>query len=190
MLNMPKYIPNKDKHRMFPFEFYDEISERLSEFVFINPAFMVDLPVDERKKIYQDTLERVNEAGTPQPSTDNSNIIYVEPVGEVLLLDLMQERELIKDHIANNESWSHLPLTALVAQLYDSSGLPIFSEDVTQETIAQIPEVLWDDPNLLLGILQMGSNQPDGTVSETSFGILTIPYNIYLKLFEDVQSPE
>lgn len=176
---MPKSIATRHMNRMFPFAFFDELSERLKDYTFYNPAFVLHkkmtLPKEKRKELYnairkQDIMQKMNEM----------NLIEVEPFGEVLTLELCFPTDKIDTVMYDNTNRSQMPLSILVAQLYDSSDQPVFSKDVTEETIERIPEVLWDDPNLMLAIVSF-SNE-DGTGAQ--IGVIKIPERMEAKFFE------
>lgn len=184
---MPKYIKKKHTQRMFPFEFFDELSEQLKDYVIYNPVFLArrkrDIPKDVQKHMYK--VSRNNEI---IETLHQSNIIEVEPFGEVLILELCCSVEDVDTIIYDKEERSQSPLYFLICQLYDSARLPVFSKDVTEETIEKIPEVLWDDPNLMLGIVSFSSD--DGIIGEGKVGILKIPQDIEQKLFEPITADE
>lgn len=176
---MPQNIEPKHVSRMFPFEFYDELSENLNDYVLANPAFMLrdqlNMDTAKRKQLYESSQSNDAVATLRQ-----NNIIDVEPFGEMLTLDICYSKKHVQILLNEPDKRSQLPLSILVAQLYDSSNQPVFAHDVSDDTIARIPEVLWDDPNLLLAIIIFGE-------SETQVGVLKIPERIEEKLFETVQ---
>lgn len=178
---MPKAIGKEHMERMFPFEFFDELSEQLKEYVFHNPAFLLrdkmKLTDEKRREVYQAT--RDNEA---MDNFFKQNIIEVEPFGEVLVLELCCAKKDVDTIIQNEIERSQIPISILVCQLYDSSGLPVFATDVTEETIAKIPEVLWDDPNLMLSIVSFSNDNN----TEAQAGIIKIPKHVEHKFFEPV----
>jgi len=179
---MTKNIPTQDITRMFPFAFYDEISERLNGYVLQNPAFMLrdQLPADKREQLFIDTQDIVI-----NQQLRDYNIVSIEPFGEVLLLELCCSTEHAQLILNGRDAAarSQIPLSILIVQLYDSSDAPVFAADVTQDTIAKIPEVLWDDPNLFIGIITF-------TEAESQVGIIRIPERIEAKLFESLDQTD
>lgn len=182
---MPKAIGKEHMKRMFPFEFFDELSKELKGYVFHNPAFLLrdkmKLTEEKCREVYQTT--RDNEA---MDSFFRQNIIEVEPFGEVLVLELCCAEKDVDTIIQNEIKRSQIPISMLVCQLYDSSGLPVFATDVTEETIAKIPEVLWDDPNLMLSIVSF-ANDNNTVTGEAQAGIIKIPKHVESKFFEPIK---
>lgn len=175
---MPETIKSEHMNRMFPFEFYDELNEQLTEYTLSNPAFLIHrkkaLPLEKRQELFVKTR-------TPEvlDKFTQDNIMQVEPFGELLHLELCGQNKYLNQMLGNQTERSQVPLSILVGQLYDSSGAPVFSKDVTEETVATIPEVLWDDPNLFLGIIEYGE-------TETTVGVICMPESLEAKLFESV----
>lgn len=177
---MPKSIQTKHIKRMFPFDFYNELSEHLTDYVLHNPAFLLQDKIDVTKAKKEELFHNARE-GNLLNTLNQNNLISVEPFGEVLTLEPCCKKEHVDMMIHSKEKRSKVPLSILVVQLYDSNNKPVFATDVTEDTIQQIPEVLWDDPNLLLAIISF--DQQDSQV-----GVIRIPKQIERKLFEEVQS--
>lgn len=150
---MPERIRQDDVARMFPYRFYDELSAVMKGFTLLNPAFLSDklLPLDpeRREALYYETKKSTG----VHEQLMGTNIIDVEPFGELLLLEACCRDEDIHTFVYDKANRSQIPLSTLVVQLYDSSRQPVFSTDVLDETIRFIPEVLYDDPNLFLGAM-------------------------------------
>lgn len=168
---MPKSIKSEDKLRMFPFEFYEELSDNMTTHKLLNPAFMLkDNPNDNkssitaRKELFNAPIN--DETLKLRQTLDTLNIQTIEPFNELLILEPCIKSENI--NTKSKAEKSQQPLSVLVVQLYDSSQQPIFAQNVAQESINDIPEVLWDDPNLLIGIV---SFEEDGA----SIAIIRIP---------------
>lgn len=181
---MPKNISPSNMKRMFPFAFYDELNEQLKSHVIYNPAFLLDRKLKmsrmKREEIYNATRDNDH-----IKTLSKYNIIEIEPFGEVLVLDLCCEAKDVDTIIQDSEKRTQIPISILVCQLYDSAGLPVFANDVSHETIAQIPEVLWDDPNLMLAIVSF-SNGKNNITGEAQAGIIKIPAHVEDKFFEPV----
>lgn len=186
---MPKNIKTKHLKRMFPFEFYDELNEAMTEYKMYNPAFLLsetlNLDQDMRRKLYEsigkDMAKRARET---IKKLHSDNIIEVEPFGEMLMLDLCIEAKYIDDIVnkrLNQTELSQQSLNVLAVQYYDSSNLPVFSKDVTEESIEQIPEVLWDDPNLGIYIIVFGEEG-------AKVGIIRMPERIQEIIFEPTEA--
>ena len=178
---MPKNIKLEHVNRMFPFEFYNELSENLKEFVLLNPAFLLrdqmKISEEARKNLFQHARDNA-----PTQALTQNNIIEVEPFGELLTLEVCCPIDKKGAVIHDKEKRGQIPMCFIVAQLYDSSGAPVFAADVSEESIEQIPEVLWDDPNLMLGVVSF-------TEQDARVGAIRIPKRIEEKLFESVEPP-
>lgn len=174
---MPKSISLEHINRMFPFQFYEELTSVVKEYIFLNPAIMAKeinphIKKEEQKKLFDES--RKNEQSK---IIAKNNILTVEPIGEVLTLDLCYSK---KEHEKRNSKENKLqqtPLSLIIVQLYDSTDQPVFSEDVSDETINKIPEVLWDDPNLFIGVVTF---EQEGA----KLAVLKIPQRIEDKIIE------
>lgn len=174
---MPKYIKAEHVNRMFPFEFYDELSEHLKAYTPLNPAFILQDKLDgktDRKSLFEQSRKN-----KPMDTLSQNNLIQIEPFGEFLALEVCVPAEDKETTLKERDKRGQLPLSIIVAQLYDSSGAPVFATDVTEETIQQIPEVLWDDPNLLLGVLSFTQEEP-------RIAVIKIPKRVEDQFFESV----
>lgn len=176
---MPQHIKSEHIDRMFPFEFYEELSEQLKSYTLLNPAFILkdelNATTEQRKKLFDHARKNA-----PLGALYENNLLQVEPFGELLLLEVCCPTDKRKTAIHERDKSGQIPLTILVVQLYDSSGSPVFAKDVDEASVAQIPEVLWDDPNLLLGIVSF-------TETEPQVAIFKMPERIEERIFETVQ---
>lgn len=175
---MPNNIKAEDVNRMFPFDFYNELSEHLKEFTLLNPAFILkdqaDCTMDQRKSLFETSRQN-----TPMAILNQHNLIDTEPFGELLTLEVCCHTKDKDTVLTQQKKRSQLPLSIIVVQLYDSTGSPVFATDVTKETIEQIPEVLWDDPNLLIAIVSF-------TQEGSDIAVIKIPKQVEKRLFESV----
>lgn len=175
---MIKSIETPHMNRLFPFEFFDELDQQLSDYIIYNLAFIVNkkqpLSKEKRKKLYKKSEDRESLTILHQ-----NNIIEIEPYGEILILDNCVEKEYI-DRIIKGEERSQIPMSILICQLYDKNDKPVFSKHTNEKTIQNIPEILWDDPQLMLSVITL-SDCDDPTMA-----ILKIPPSIEAKLFEKV----
>lgn len=186
---MPHSITTNHMNRIFPFEFFYELSEKIkNEYILNNPAFLpknkLELTKEKQKEIWDKSR---NEELIK--TLHGQNILELDPFGEVLLLDLCcgvkDVSTLIGDSTESDDNKakkSQVPLSILICQLYDNNNLPIFAKDVQEKTISQIPEVLYDDPNLMISVISF-----DNENGEAQTGIISIPKEIEKKIFEDVK---
>lgn len=182
---MVNNISLENIERMFPFEFFMELAPNLPEYVFMNPGLLMhkDLDIKISKKKRKHLFEAARQS-THMQTLQKNNIQPAEPLGEVLYLELVATSdEFIESRQKTDVEKSQTPMSILIAQLYDSEGLPVFSKDVTENTIKKIPEVLYDDPNLMLGVLTFAEDGP-------KLGVLTIPERVEKKLFEAVNDED
>lgn len=179
---MPKHIKAVHVSRMFPFEFYDELSEQLKAFTLLNPAFILrdrlDVTTEQRKTLFEQSRKN-----KPMDLLNQNNLLQVEPFGELLALEVCSPAEEKDAVLQGSDNRSQSPLSIIVAQLYDSSGAPVFATDVDERSIAQIPEILWDDPNLLLGIVSFTQEEP-------RVAVIKIPERIEKQILEPVQDDD
>ena len=175
---MPTSILTHHMKRLFPFEFYDEISEQIVGYTLYNPVFLLDdlkeLPTEIRKQLFTDLVNQPEIQAMHQ-----NNILDIEPYGELLLLDNCCETKYVK-RIINNEERSQIPMSMLVCQLYDRNNKPVFALDRPISFIAKLGEVLWDDPNLMLGVITLSDS--DGP----TIGVFKMPKRIEDQIFETV----
>lgn len=183
---MPKNIQTEHIDRMFPFEFYDELSGQLAGYTIMNSAFFLegDIHINENKKreMFESNREKVEKY-----TLNQNNILSVEPIGELLMLDTCCTNEQKEAILKGGLQRSQVPISILAVQLYDSSAQPVLASDVSEETIARIPEILWDDPNLLIAIVSLTEEGPN-------VGILKSPAHIEQHIermvFENTESAE
>lgn len=176
---MPNCIKTEHVNRMFPFEFYDELSEQLKAFTLLNPAFILqdqlDLKTEKRKALFEQSRKN-----KPMGILHQNNLLEVEPFGELLALEVCCPTKEKDTVLHEPDKRGQLPLSIIVAQLYDSSCSPVFSKDVTEDSIKNIPEVLWDDPNLFLGVITLTQEEP-------RVAVIKIPKRVEDQLFESTQ---
>lgn len=177
---MPKTIKLEDVERMFPFEFFDELSQQLKTYTLLNPVFLLQetFTEDERRDKYYE-LKNSDAAKL----LSKNNLIEVEPYGELLILETVIQTKDKKSYVEDSANRNQQPLSILVAQLYDSSDEAVFAKDVTNESLAQIPEVLWDDPNLLLAVISFEEKGAE-------IGVIKIPSRIEKRLFEEINTED
>lgn len=181
---MPKNINTEHIDRMFPFEFYDELTAKLAEYTIMNPAFFsqdqIHIEKNKKRKIFESHRKKARKL-------NQINILSVEPIGELLMLDTCYTNDQKEAILKGGLQRSQVPISILTVQLYDSSNQPVFASDVSEETIARIPEVLWDDPNLLIAIVSLTEDGPN-------VGMLKAPPHIQQRIehmvFENVDPAE
>lgn len=157
---MPDYIQHGDLNRMFPYEFFNELHDNVTEYTSAMPHLLINrLQPDNKLSPYDKKMHFIKARHSLQNLKLNTkNIFDVQPFGVVLALDVVYETKALKPFYNNLHKFDRserdkMPLIQLLVQYYDSESLPVFSSDVTQESIAQIPEILWDDPRLFIGYI-------------------------------------
>ncbi|MGX1195826.1 hypothetical protein [Metabacillus sp. SLBN-84] len=179
---MPEHIKAEHVKRMFPFEFYEELSEQLNDYALLNPAFILQGAIQTTTKQRKDLFEE-SRKNAAVSTLHHNNLIQVEPFGELLTLEVCCPTKDRKIVLREPDKRMQMPMSIIVTQLYDSSGTPVFASDVDESSIGQIPEVLWDDPNLLLGVVSFTEEEP-------RVAVLKIPARIEEQLFESIQGDE
>lgn len=174
---MPKSISLEHINRMFPFQFYEELTSVVKEYIFLNPAIMAKEINPNIKRKEQEKLFNESRKNEQSKIMAKNNILMVEPIGKVLTLDLCYSKKEHEKRNSKENKLNQTPLSLMIVQLYDSTDQPIFAEDVSDETIGKIPEVLWDDPNLFIGIVTFDQ---DGA----KLAVLKIPKRIEDKIVE------
>lgn len=154
---MPKSISTEHIERMFPFEFYEELSPQIPGYTIMNSAFFnhdaIHFSENEKREKFAKHRKEMDKL-------NQMNILSIEPVGELLILDTCYAKEHTEAMLEGGIQRSQVPMSMLTVQLYDSSNQPVFASDVSEQTIARISEVLWDDPNLLIAIVSLTEEGP------------------------------
>lgn len=143
---MPISIPLRHIDRMFPYEFYAELYEALDDYVPFLETFVlktINESVPNEKKLYEKEREELRPMFK---DLSNNNIIHLTSDLQVLL-----NMPVIASVFAQDDL---LPLEQayMFVQYYDKEQQPLFTQEQNIGLIRQIPEILWDDPNLLIGI--------------------------------------
>ena len=155
---MPISIPLRHIDRMFPYEFYAELYEEIDLYVPFLKTFAlktINGSIPNEKELYEKEREELKPMFKDLSS---NNIIHLAPNLQVLLNMPVIANVFVQDDL--------LPLEQayMFVQYYDNKQQPIFTQEQNIELIRQIPEILWDDPNLLIGIYD-GNQNPEGQVS-------------------------
>lgn len=143
---MPISIPLRHIDRMFPYEFYTELYAEIDLYVPFLETFVlktINGSIPNEKELYEKEREELRPMFK---DLSNNNIIHLTPNLQVLL-----NMPVIASVFAQDDL---LPLEQayMFVQYYDKEQQPIFTQEQNIELIRKIPEILWDDPNLLIGI--------------------------------------
>lgn len=139
---------------MFPYEFFNELYTEYDEYVPMLPSFTkraLDIAVENPKEEYLTDLEKYKD--TLQPLA-KYNILRTELGFPVMALLPFVNKDKILDI---SDPTRRVGL--FVVQLFDTEHNPVFTEDLTIESCRIIPELLYDDPNLLYGVLFMDTGE-------------------------------
>lgn len=185
---MLNYIPNRHIKRMFPYQFYNELYEVLKGYTPENVVFLLR-GTELEDKLDNDNLEKqFEEVRDTMFSAKNDTGVKVEEYnlyeldqGEFLILDTYIKREDVKDFI-NQKSVDRY---ALLVQLFDKDEKPVFSKEQNISLIRQIPEVLWDDPNLAILIMKISSANQTELEDTIDLGVIKAPQFYIDKLITD-----
>ncbi len=177
-----KYIPLRNVNRMFPFEFYKELNSEFKEWIPQNPAFTLELTTIlknlksfDQKDVYYKTKKASKDL---LKTLEQQNIIEFDAF-PVLLLDSYVQASNVNPNTGDLNK--NTKSAYLFVQYFDSSSQPIFAKDVKLESIRKIPEILYDDPNLLIGLFIQGESENDGY----ELAIIKGPDNILSKFKGD-----
>ena len=175
---MLKYIPNRHIKRMFPYAFFDELYEPLKGYTPDNPVFLIRGSELDKKMSDEDRIkefEAHRDIALKQKNPEGQSLeefnIYKLDQGEFLVLDTYIKRDDIQKLI-NSEPINRY---ILMVQLFDKNEQPIFSTEQNISLIREIPEVLWDDPNLAILIMKVVSAESDELEETIDIGIIKAP---------------
>lgn len=150
---MPISIPLRHIDRMFPYEFYAELYEALDDYVPLLDTFTlktINGSVPNEKELY--TKERTELKPTFK-QLSNNNVIHITSELQALIVMPVIAKILVHYQQAPLEQ------AYMFVQYYDKLQQPVFTQEQDIQLIRQIPEILWDDPNLLIGVYD--PNQSD-----------------------------
>lgn len=174
-----KYVPIRHVNRMFPFEFFQELNEKWDQWVPENPAFTIPYTTSfkflkefDKKAIFTE-IRKKPKVKMLREIIAQKNIINLD-LFPVLMIEPYVKKELIDTHTGKVTGQSS---DFLVVQYFDSDNLPIFANDVALKSIRPIPEILFDDPNLFIGITTF--SEEDG---DTQIAVLKAPEFLDSKL--------
>lgn len=202
---MPKTIKSKHLLRLFPFEFlYDLnvlfLNEEL-QFMFDMPTFNDSLQRKEigrlftTNEMYMDYQARIKEKQSLYFLGDDentTNILDVSPIGEVVTLQSVSQTKnthtIDKTILREIDETKKENMVILCAQIYNEQDEPVLSRDVDEESIENLPEIKWDDPNLLLAVLYFGQTDEMPNHDGTTLQILKMPERMSDKWFEEKTS--
>ena len=143
---MPISIPLRHIDRMFPYEFYNEIYEALDDYVPLLDTFTlktINGSVPNEKELYAKEREKLRPTFK---QLSNNNVIHITSELQVLIIMPVIAKVLVHYQQAPLEQ------AYMFVQYYDKAQQPVFTQEQNIQLIRQIPEILWDDPNLLIGI--------------------------------------
>ena len=153
---MPISIPLRHIDRMFPYEFYAELFESFNEYVPSMNTFSLKSikgSVPNEKEIYYKDRESLKDMFK---KLSNHNVIHITPNLQVLINMPVTAKVLLQN--------PPLEQAYMFVQYYGTIKQPLLTQEQDINIIRQIPKILWDDPNLLIGIYDP-NQQPEGQVS-------------------------
>lgn len=157
---MPNSIPDRHIKRMFPFAFFNELIDAGFDYYPFSQAFIAkaigSTNIDKLEEIYNDELNNDTIKNTRKIIARNNVTNAGDGFNEPLLLlgPIYNREELATLHFAQPiVDKQHI----LAVQYYDTNHKPIFTKEMPIEVIRQIPELLWDDPNMLIVRLDLNS---------------------------------
>lgn len=153
---MPISIPLRHIDRMFPYEFYAELFESFNEYVPSMNTFSlksVKGSIPNEKEVYYKERESLKDMFK---KLSNHNVIHITPNLQVLLNMPVTAKILLQN--------PPLEQAYMFVQYYGTTKQPLLTQEQDINIVRQIPEILWDDPNLLIGIYDP-NQKPEGQVS-------------------------
>lgn len=183
---MPNYIPNKHVKRMFPYAFFDELYGVLENYTPENAVFMLRNTEHENKlnKNKEKQFEDIREQMIGIKVLEENNLYKLDQ-GEFLIVDTYVERKDIDKFIKNEPIARYI----LLAQFFDKDQKPVFAKDRDITTIEQIPEILWDDPNLALVLMQFNPGNTDSVEETSTLGVIKGPNHFIRTLLTAPATP-
>lgn len=166
---MPLTIPIRHIKRMFPYEFYDELYQAYSHKIPMTPVFTkkaMSISVENPKTEFENDYQMISAVLNAFQQAGLQDLGFGFPV-----LMLMPYRTTT--HITEKPQAEDT--TVLCVQYFDTSHEAVFTDDLTLDSCRIIPEILWDDPNLFLGFLNMTTGQ---------FEVLKLPLFLEDKFLE------
>lgn len=161
---MPNAIPDRHIRRMFPFAFFNEIIDAGFDYYPFGQAFLAkaigSTNIAKLEEIYtaeleNETIKSVRKS-IARANVTNAGDVFDEPL--LLLTPVYDREELAVLHLAQpGLTKQHI----LAVQYYDVNHKPVFTKETPIEIIRQIPELLWDDPNMLIVRLDLNNVASD-----------------------------
>lgn len=157
---MPNSIPDRHIKRIFPFAFFNELIDAGFDYYPFSQAFIAkaigSTNIDKLEEIYNDELNNDTIKNTrkiiARNNVTNAGDVFNEPL--LLLGPIYNRKELATLHFAQPiVDEQHI----LAVQYYDTNHKPVFTKEMPIDVIRQIPELLWDDPNMLIVRLDLNS---------------------------------
>lgn len=180
---MMKYIPNRHIKRMFPYAFYDELYEILNEYTPENVVFLLR-DTEHEKKLNKDKIKQFNEVRNQMLGSkeiEENNIFQLDQ-GEFLIIDNYIKKSDVTSYINKQPINRYV----LLGQLFDKNEEPIFSKDGDLSIVRNIPEILWDDPNLALILMKVSSKDTSDELEEmVDLGIIKGPQHFINRFVTD-----
>lgn len=178
-----KFIPHRNVIRMFPFEFYKELNGVHKTYIPQNAIFTLEytqhmdklkaLPDDEKRQIFYDYYNNQTK------QLAENNIIEINGEHYLTLMPCVKPEHIdATDGGVTQQS----ELSFLAVQYFDSSRQGIFGPGVALSSIHQIPEILFDDPNLMIAVITFTMDQVD---AGATMAVITLPEFLHEKYIID-----
>ena len=164
---MPISIPSRHINRIFPYEFYKELFEQFDEYIPNLDTFIVKLAIPDVPNEKERYLEEISHKNTKNLLKEMRKVVDIGLDFPVYFLMPYTSKESVIQSKPNN-SW-------LFVQ-YFYKTIPLFTKEQSLETLREFPEILLDDPNLLIGIYDSSKN-PTQAVS-----IIKAPHEVLEQL--------
>lgn len=189
---MPKYIPTRHVSKLFPYLFFKELNESLTEFTSENPAFL--FKGSEFEDRLKETIKNEADGDEEQYFQDlrkelmvkefEENNLYVLDQGSFLILDTLIKTEDRKTWISEQYKKAKERTTnkyILLAQYYDQNGRPLLTKDLPLKTLRILSDAvdeqggfIPEDPNLTLCLLEIAPDTQKTNTEESANSTLLI----------------
>lgn len=165
---MPISIPSRHINRIFPYEFYKELFEHFDEYIPCLDTFIVKLALPDIPNEKERYLDEISHPIKKELLNEMRKIVDIglEDFPVYFLMPYTSKESVTQSK--QNDSW-------LFVQ-YFYKTIPLFTQEQPLEVLREFPEILWDDPNLLIGIYDSSKN-----LAQTLF-ILKAPHEVLEQL--------
>lgn len=185
-------LATQELQRIFPLEFYLESLNAKLEYLPVKPAVIMYEMINKQEpglaKASMDQIKTQNQLDLrAQIDTLVSSTIAQPPLvmdaldGKLPLLNLIPVYNRKKFDQDSEGVSKEQPTGLLMVQYFKEDQTPLFTNEISYKELRDVPELLYDDPNLLIAILQIDTME---------IGLIKAPEYVIGKLSESVDQDE